>query len=147
MGDWFRHSAQEGEIYDVIIALDVIEHPPPADLLPVLSACRGRLAPNGRLILRAPNPSCPLVLPMFYGDSTHQTTLSDRLLAHLLGDAGFAGAVLTEETRPHSRWKRTVFPAEHRKALAPALRALYPHSYGYAPSALTPNYHCFAYAQ
>ncbi len=146
VGEWQEHLLASPDCYSVIVALDVLEHIRAAEWIPTLQATCQRLLPGGRLILRVPNPECPLVLPTFYGDITHVAMATPDLLRHLLTEAGFRGPITVSETRPNSFWKRLVFTAVHKAIVSPALRVLYYHFYGRSPKLLTRNYYCFAYA-
>lgn len=142
--EWLQFLQESDEPYEAIIGLDVLEHLTPERQIEALRITRKRLVQSGRVILRAPNPACPLVLPMFYNDSTHRTMASPALLRHMLRTAGFAGPVQFAEVRPRRPWRRLLFVVAHRGVIAPALRCLYYHFYGSAPPVLTPNYYCFA---
>ncbi len=143
---WYSYLENSQEIYDTIIALDVLEHLPREELLPTLKITRERLAPGGRLILRAPNALCPLALPTLYGDLTHQFLVTPRALTHVLRSVGFAGRIIVKETRPDGALKRLLYTLVHRALIKPFFGLTFYHFHGEFPSHLTPNINVCAYA-
>lgn len=67
-----------------ISLLQVIEHVPPAQVMPLLQLCAKSLVPGGMLLVETVNLRHPLALNGFYTDPTHQTPLSDNYLAFTL---------------------------------------------------------------
>jgi SAM-dependent methyltransferase len=147
MGHWRSFLEESEATYDVIIALDVLEHLPREELLPTLKISGKRLAPGGRLILQTPNALCPFALPTLYGDLTHQFLMAPRTLEYLLRLAGFAGPITIHETRPAGALKRGLFRLVHRLLVKPVVGLAYYHFHGEFPSHLTPNIICCAYGQ
>jgi len=145
LGSWLKYLESSESIYDVIIALDVLEHFPREELHSLLLVIRAHLAPAGRVILRMPNALCPFVLPTLYGDLTHQFLMAPRTLEHLLRSAGFAGPVLIRETRPAGVVKRMLFSLVHHCFMKPLFGLAYYHFHGEFPSHLTPNLICSAH--
>ena len=60
-----------------IVALDVFEHIPQAELRKLLSLIDSRLVPGGFLIFRVPNMASPLALVNYFGDLSHTTALNE----------------------------------------------------------------------
>lgn len=71
--------------YDLIVALEVVEHLPLAELREWLPRVVGLLSPGGRLVLSTPNTFYP---PAYLRDATHQTPLCYDELAGLVTLAG-----------------------------------------------------------
>ena len=67
--------------FDVIVALDVIEHLSDSEIEKVLKLSAGLLADDGLIILRSPNAGGPFGLPNQVGDPTHITPISTSRLA------------------------------------------------------------------
>ncbi len=74
--------------FDLITAIDIIEHFSKEEVLPFLEACVGALKPGGRLILQTPNGSSPWVGTVRYGDFTHEVCFTPSLLRDLMALAG-----------------------------------------------------------
>lgn len=145
-GSWRSYLEDCRETYDVIIALDVLEHLPREELLSTLKVTHKRLAPGGRLILRVPNALCPFALPILYGDLTHQFIVTPSALTHILRSAGFTGPIIVRETRPAGSLKRLLFTLIHQALIKPLFSLAYYHFHGEFPSHLTPNITCCAYS-
>jgi 2-polyprenyl-3-methyl-5-hydroxy-6-metoxy-1,4-benzoquinol methylase len=75
--------------YDLIAALDVIEHMDKAQVLEFLRLVFAALKPGGRLLLQTPNADSPWALSLRYGDFTHECCLTPGSLRQLLLLAGF----------------------------------------------------------
>lgn len=80
---------RNGEPFDHIIALDLIEHLPKTRTIPFLTAAHQRLAPGGTLILRTPNMGSLFGLRSRYIDFTHETGFTEESLQQVLREAGF----------------------------------------------------------
>lgn len=87
-GDALELLEQNDEMYDVIFAIDLIEHLPLTPQIDLLNAVRSRLSPEGILILQVPNGLCPLS-PNFHGDITHKRAYSPQSISQALRIAGF----------------------------------------------------------
>ncbi len=74
-----------------ISLLQVIEHLPPQDILPVLQQCVERLCSGGVLLLETINMRHPLAVNGFYTDPTHQKPLSDNYVSFLVQWLGLTG--------------------------------------------------------
>ena len=79
--DFLReHPAQ----FDLITALDLIEHLTKDEVLELLDGCREALKPGGRLVLQTPNAESPWGLQVRYGDFTHEVCFTPNVLCRLL---------------------------------------------------------------
>ena len=145
VASWAPYLGDKVGIFDVIIAIDVLEHLPREELLKTLAITYKSLAPGGRLILRSPNALSPFALPTFYGDLTHQFLFTPKTLKYLLHLGGFCGNVIIEETRPSNGIKRVLFTMSHRLIVKPLYGLVYYHFHGEFPSHITPNIICCAY--
>jgi 2-polyprenyl-3-methyl-5-hydroxy-6-metoxy-1,4-benzoquinol methylase len=77
--------------YDLIVALDVIEHFPKDDVLPFLDRVHAALRPGGVVLLRTPNADSPFHSWIRYADFTHEVTFTPLSIRQVLRAAGFAG--------------------------------------------------------
>ncbi|HZM34873.1 MAG TPA: class I SAM-dependent methyltransferase [Burkholderiales bacterium] len=84
--DWL---AERGGFFDLLIALDFIEHLHRHEVLRFLDLCQAALKPGGRLILQTPNADSPFGLGMRYNDPTHEWAFNANQLGRLLMRAGF----------------------------------------------------------
>lgn len=82
--------------YNLIIALDLIEHLTKDEILKFLELCFEKLEPLGRIILQTPNAVSPFVAGVFYGDFTHETLLAPECLDGILRLCGFSSIEMRE---------------------------------------------------
>jgi len=80
---------RSNEVYDLIIAIDFIEHLTKDEVLNFLELCFMKLKPSGRIILQTPNAASPFFAEVFYGDFTHETLLTPLSLEGVLRLSGF----------------------------------------------------------
>jgi 2-polyprenyl-3-methyl-5-hydroxy-6-metoxy-1,4-benzoquinol methylase len=85
--------------FDLIVAIDVIEHLEKIELLQFLAACHITLKPGGRIVFQTPNAASPFFGSVRYGDLTHETAVTPALLGQLLSRAGFS-AISVREAPP-----------------------------------------------
>ncbi len=85
--------------FGAIVMLNVLEHVPDSELLPLLGSVRDALAPGGRVIVSVPNAACLPTLMTRYGDLTHKRLFSEWSLTQLLDAVGFKSIRLL----PHER--------------------------------------------
>ncbi|NQT32165.1 MAG: class I SAM-dependent methyltransferase [Candidatus Omnitrophica bacterium] len=78
-----------GEVYDVIVANDLMEHLPKNDVIPFLEKARAALSEEGVFIARVPNMSNPFSLESRYCDFTHEVGFTEKSLYQVLWVAGF----------------------------------------------------------
>jgi O-antigen chain-terminating methyltransferase len=71
-----------------ILAAQVIEHFPPADIARLLEFSLDTLTGNGIVIFETPNPICEEVLRTFYIDPTHVRPVHPDLVRFLAEEAG-----------------------------------------------------------
>lgn len=77
------------EPFDVITAIDVLEHQPKAELLPLLRLIHDKLAPGGIFLFQAPNGESLQGANIYHSDITHELAFTRLLSKELLGLAGF----------------------------------------------------------
>lgn len=88
LGDLFEVAEHRRAQYDVVIAIDVVEHFERWDVERVFRAFVDLLTPGGRFILRTPNGSSPFAGRMRWGDLTHGVVYTRESLVqigHLVG--------------------------------------------------------------
>lgn len=88
LGDLRTHLRCNEATYDVIAALDVLEHFDPAEVLTVLDLVTTALRPGGTFLASVPNGCSPFMGRYRYGDFTHGTAFTDRSLSQLLRTVG-----------------------------------------------------------
>ena len=84
------------ESFDLITALDLIEHFHEPEVLRFLDACHAALKPGGRLILQTPNAESPWGSTMRYGDFTHEVGFTPNALTRLMQLVDFDAVVARE---------------------------------------------------
>lgn len=85
--------------YDLITALDLIEHLSKDEALLFLDLCLAALKPGGRLVLQTPNADSPFGMAIRYGDFTHEICFNVNAISRLLALHGFT-AIEAREPGP-----------------------------------------------
>jgi len=81
---------QHPETYDLIVALDVLEHFTKDEALEFLDRVYRALKTRGRILLRTPNADSPYASWIRYGDFTHEVVFTPSSIRQVLRAAGFA---------------------------------------------------------
>lgn len=84
------------ERFDLVIALDLIEHFSKSEVMMFLDQCFKAIKPGGRIILQTPNAESPWSPIVRYGDFTHEVCFTPTVLAHLLRLTGFSSVEIRE---------------------------------------------------
>ena len=71
-----------------IVAIQVVEHLPPAQVIEFLKLSVHKLSPGGRLVIETPNVTSFFALSMFYRDFTHQQPIHPDTLTFMLQSLG-----------------------------------------------------------
>lgn len=77
--------------FDVITAIDIIEHFDKNEALAFVDALFSALKPGGRLILQTPNATSPFFGSVRHGDFTHEIAFTPQSLEGILQLVGFEG--------------------------------------------------------
>ncbi len=88
-GEGVSFLSTRSEEFDLIIAVDLIEHLKKEELLEFLDACRDALRRGGCLLVQTPNLAAPRGPALRYGDFTHELGLTPTGLRSLFRLAGF----------------------------------------------------------
>jgi SAM-dependent methyltransferase len=91
--------ANHKEQFDLVIALDIIEHLQKPEVLSFLDLCFAALKPCGRLVLQTPNAESPWGSTHRYNDLTHEVCFNPNALFRLLRLVGFS-SIEARETGP-----------------------------------------------
>lgn len=83
--------------FDLITALDLVEHFYKDEVLTFLDGCYAALRPGGRLILQTPNAETPWAAYYRYGDLTHEVCFQPNSLGRLMHLTGFVNVVGREQ--------------------------------------------------
>ena len=94
--DALEYLPQHEDQFDVIVAMDVIEHFKKEELLELLRAVLGALKPGGLFIIQTPNGDGLLPNYVIYGDLSHYTIVSPLSLRQVLTTAGFTDIKMKE---------------------------------------------------
>lgn len=89
VADVLTYLSQNMKSYDVILALDLMEHFSKEELIPLVSRIHARLNPGGAFILQTPNGQGLFSNQVIYGDLTHLTIFTPGSLHQLLCLIGF----------------------------------------------------------
>ncbi len=95
-GSLFEYLGGVPARFDLITAIDIIEHLQKDEVLAFLDACCRALRPGGRLILQMPNADSPMGLGTRYGDFTHEVMFNSHSLAGVLAVCGFVSFAARE---------------------------------------------------
>lgn len=90
MADASAYLASHAGAYDLIVAMDVLEHFPKSEVLRFLDLIHGALRPGGSLLLRTPNADSPFHSWIRYADFTHEVSFTPLSIRQVLRAAGFA---------------------------------------------------------
>ncbi len=90
LGDLFPFLTGHAESFDVICAIDVIEHFDKPDVLALLEVIALALRPGGMLIGQVPNGESPFMGRYRYGDFTHGIAFTQRSIRQIARAVGFA---------------------------------------------------------
>ena len=94
--------------FELICANDIVEHIPKGQIIEFLSACRGGLQTQGRLIIKVPNLSNPFALDLRYRDFTHEAGYTESSLYQILYLAGFRTISIVGSVHPDKGWKASI---------------------------------------
>jgi 2-polyprenyl-3-methyl-5-hydroxy-6-metoxy-1,4-benzoquinol methylase len=89
-----------GKTFDLIVALDVIEHLTRDEVFEFLDLCWAALRPGGMLFLTTPNGAALRPGPVSYGDLTHETIFSPQTMELVLRLTGFGRPEIREISPP-----------------------------------------------
>lgn len=124
-----------------IVALDVFEHIPIPELRVLLRLIHDRLIPGGIVMFRVPNMASPTAMPLYFGDLSHVTALSEVSIKQFIFDSGFTLCGVHAEPFAYPRSLATlvgVLAWPLYKGLMHAVLA----AFGIRSKILTPNLVC-----
>jgi cyclopropane fatty-acyl-phospholipid synthase-like methyltransferase len=85
--------------FDLIFAIDVLEHLERDELMQLLDCVHAALRPGGRFVLQVPNGASPFTGRLRYEDLTHERAFTARSITQVLGACGFTRTVV-QPVRP-----------------------------------------------
>lgn len=95
--------------FDMIVALDVLEHVEPLKLLELLKKLKGALTESGKVIIKVPNGESPFAGKYLYGDMTHERPLTSESLRQIAQTCNFKlDAVYNARAQPKGLKRRFV---------------------------------------
>jgi 2-polyprenyl-3-methyl-5-hydroxy-6-metoxy-1,4-benzoquinol methylase len=98
-GNVLQYLASRRNTFDLITAIDIIEHLGKDEALDFLDGIVAALKPGGRLILQTPNAESPWMGQIRYGDFTHEVVFTVSSLGKLMMLCGLQG-IQGRETGP-----------------------------------------------
>lgn len=91
LSDGFEHLKDPDHSYDVIIMNDLLEHFEKEEIIPLLKMVFERLHQDGRLIIKVPNASNPIMAcSSRYVDFTHEILFTEESLSQILKVSKFS---------------------------------------------------------
>lgn len=100
--DLFEYFDRSDDSWQVILALDLIEHFSKDEAIPLLQHMYKRLEEGGLLIVRTPNIDAPFGSVYAYGDLTHEMILNKSSASQLFKTVGFS-RIHIESSHPVDR--------------------------------------------
>lgn len=88
----------DSEIFDAVVAIDVIEHFRKDEVLEILDQAHRVLRPSGRLIIHVPNAEGIFGSRIFWSDFTHEMAFTREGLRQLTCACGFGSIEFSEDT-------------------------------------------------
>jgi len=85
--EWLKANTEK---FDVITAIDLIEHLTKDEVIELFTLILENLKPGGMYIFRTPNLDCPLPHPYSRGDFSHETFLNKHSSTQVLLATGFS---------------------------------------------------------
>jgi len=98
--DILEYLKRSSQVFDTIIALNILEHLDKDTLLEVLRLCSLHLAPGGTLVAMVPNAISPLGTVTRFWDFTHEGSFTPNNFRQLAPLAGFSSNVEFRECGP-----------------------------------------------
>lgn len=95
-----EYLADRGEEFDLIVALDVLEHLSRDEAFRLLDLCLRALCPGGYLFMTTPNGAALRPGPVLYGDLTHETVYSPNTIRMALRLSGYDQIAVREIVPP-----------------------------------------------
>lgn len=92
--------ADKKSVFDIIFAIDILEHLNDEDLVDLCRKILDSLKPGGQVIVQVPN-GISLINPIIYGDLTHLKAFSVESIRQLFLIAGFNPPFVYYEIPPH----------------------------------------------
>jgi 2-polyprenyl-3-methyl-5-hydroxy-6-metoxy-1,4-benzoquinol methylase len=96
-GDILEYLQSRPSSFDLLTAMDIIEHFDKDEVFEFLELCYRSLRPGGRLMLQTPNAASLWAGSIRYGDYTHEQAFTPPLLHRILEMSGFAGCEAREQ--------------------------------------------------
>lgn len=87
--DLREYLKNKNNFYDVIFAIDIIEHFSKEEVIDILKLIYSSLKSNGKLIIKTPNGESIFGTRYLYSDFTHEFIFTERSLKEVLSFAGF----------------------------------------------------------
>jgi SAM-dependent methyltransferase len=119
---FLRDSASE--VFDVVVAIDVIEHFRKNEVLEIMDQAHRVLRPGGRLIVHVPNAEAIFGSRIFWSDFTHEMAFTREGLRQLTCACGFSSIEVSEDLPVIHGFKSLV-----RRILWTSLRSIFRLAY------------------
>jgi 2-polyprenyl-3-methyl-5-hydroxy-6-metoxy-1,4-benzoquinol methylase len=123
------------EPFDAVVAVDLLEHFDPCDVLGVLDRVWKVLVPGGRVIIRTPNAEGPFGSRYRYGDLTHGLAFTSQSMKQVLLATGFDGIEIFD-TPPVAHGAKSLLRVIIWRAIDAALRLYLTAEVGTAAGAI-----------
>jgi SAM-dependent methyltransferase len=97
VGDGLQYVGERPIAFEMISAIDFLEHLSKDELMSFLGDCYRALRPNGRLIVRVPCSDGPFGARDRYNDLTHEIGFTSGALSNALRAVGFPEVIVLDE--------------------------------------------------
>jgi len=105
----YLEAVEDGSL-GAIVALQLVEHLPPAGVVSLFALAARKLRPAGVLVAETINPLAPQALRHFFADLTHAQPLVPGTLELLARDAGFSDVEIRYLNAPVERLREPALP-------------------------------------
>lgn len=104
---YLDQGTRQGDVFDRVVLLDVLEHFTPDEGFGLLSSIKGVLGRSGKIIIKVPNTASPWGINYQFGDLTHKTPYNGESLRQLASACGLEVDALYDQRRGSTRRRIT----------------------------------------
>jgi 2-polyprenyl-3-methyl-5-hydroxy-6-metoxy-1,4-benzoquinol methylase len=134
----FEFLKQKKNIYDAIVANDLLEHIPKEDVPKLLKLINDSLKNEGIFLMRTPNMGNPFAIYSRYKDFTHEVGFTDKSLYQVFWTAGFRDIQILPYRRHTKRSFKRFIEFKIARMIGFILKKLFQIQGFVAPKILTP---------
>lgn len=138
IADAFKFLKDKEDIYDVVVANDLLEHIPKDEIIKFLELVHKTLKQDGLFLIKTPNLGNPFTIYLRYKDFTHEAGFTDKSLYQVLWIAGFRNIQILPYRRYYDHKIKLVIELKLTKIIWFIMTKLFQMQGFVAPEILTP---------